>query len=115
MNGKSFRKNQQTLSKQNIGYDLDGFDPDGNEIQIEVKSITLPRQKFRMTNNEIAVAQVKQKSYHIAILLQEERHLELTLIRDPVNTLTLNRQCVQWTWECDDYEYKPIHFDINAI
>ena len=31
--------NLEDVSKQNIGYDLEGFDPDGNEIQIEIKSI----------------------------------------------------------------------------
>lgn len=48
------------VSKQNIGYDIEGFDPDGREIQIEVKSVTMVGQKFKLTNNEVAVAQEKR-------------------------------------------------------
>ena len=104
--------NLEDVSKQNIGYDLGGFDPNGDEIQIEVKSITLPGQKFKLTNNEIAVAQEKQKSFYIAVVRQYEETLEIALISDPINNLTLNRQCVQWIWECENYEYKPIKFNI---
>jgi len=102
----------EDVSKQNIGYDLSGNDPNGNEIQIEVKSITLPGQKFKLTNNEIAVAQEKQKSFYIAVVRQTENEFEIALISDPVNNLTLNRQCVQWIWECENYEYKPMKFEL---
>jgi len=104
--------NLEDVSKQNIGYDLGGLDPNGNEIQIEVKSITLPGQKFKLTNNEIAVAQEKQKSFYVAVVRQNEDSFEIALISDPVSNLTLNRQCVQWIWECEDYEYKPMKFKI---
>jgi len=104
--------NLEDVSKQNIGYDLEGFDPNGNEIQIEVKSITLPGQKFKMTNNEIAVAQEKQESFYIAIVRQNKNSFEIALIPNPINNLTMNRQCVQWIWECENYEYKPRVFEI---
>ncbi len=104
--------NLEDVSKQNIGYDLEGYDPDGHEIQIEIKSITLPGQKFKLTNNEIAVAQVKQESFFVAVVRQYENTFEIALIPDPVNNLDLNRQCVQWIWECGDYEYKPMIFEI---
>ncbi|MFZ3074376.1 MAG: DUF3883 domain-containing protein [Minisyncoccales bacterium] len=100
------------VSKQNIGYDLEGEDPHGRKIQIEVKSITLPGQKFKLTNNEIAIAQEKQDAFYIAIVRQTENSFEIALIPNPVKNLTLNRQCVQWIWECTDYEYKPIKFEI---
>src|SRR5690606_10686263 len=67
----------EDVSKQNIGFDLSGTDPNGNEIQIEVKSITLPGQKFRLTNNEIAVAQIKQKSFFVAIVRQTDEEDKL--------------------------------------
>lgn len=102
----------EDISKQNIGFDLSGTDPNGNEVQIEVKSITFPGQKFRLTNNEIALAQTKQKSYYIAVVRQSNDFIEISLIQDPVNNLKLNRQCVQWIWECENYEYNPIKFEI---
>ena len=103
----------EDVSKQNIGFDLSGTDPNGNEIQIEVKSITLPGQKFRLTNNEIAVAQIKQKSFFVAIVRQTDEFLEIALVSDPVNNLSLNRQCVQWIWECESYEYRPMKFELK--
>lgn len=102
----------QDVSKQNIGYDLEGFDPDGKQIQIEVKSITLPGQRFRLTNNEIAIAREKQNSYFIAIIRQTDDKFEIALIQDPTNNLNLIRQCVQWIWECSEYTYNPISFNL---
>lgn len=104
--------NLQDVSKQNIGYDLDGFDPKGEEIHIEVKSITLPGQKFKLTNNEIGVAQEKQKRFCIAIVRQTDDFFEIAMIPDPIKNLVLNRQCVQWIWECSEYEYNPKRFEL---
>ncbi|MET2984824.1 DUF3883 domain-containing protein [Aureibaculum conchae] len=102
----------EDVSKQNIGYDLEGLDPNGNEIQIEIKSITLPGQKFKLTNNEIAVAQEKQESYYIGVVRQLDSFIEIGLISNPVENLILDRQCVQWVWECSNYQYNPIRFEI---
>lgn len=104
--------NLQDVSKQNIGYDLDGFDPNGEEIHIEVKSITLPGQKFKLTNNEIGVAQEKQKKFYIAVVRQTDDFFEIAMISDPIKNLVLNRQCVQWIWECSEYEYNPKRFEL---
>ncbi len=100
------------VSKQNVGFDYEGFDPDGNEIQIEVKSITMIGQAFKLTNNEIAVAQDKGDSYYIAIVRQLENFIEIALIPDPIKNLVFNRQCIQWIWECSNYDYKPTKFEI---
>lgn len=100
------------VSSLNMGYDLEGLDPNGNTIFIEVKSIGYPGQKFRMTNNEFAAAQYKQDSYYIAIVKQDDDMLEISLIRNPVKCLQMNRQCVQWIWECTEYDYKPMRFSL---
>ena len=104
--------NLTDVSKQNIGYDIEGFDPDGREIQIEVKSITMVGQKFKLTNNEVAVAQEKQETYYVAVVRQLDDFIEIALISDPVKNLVLNRQCVQWIWECSIYDYNPNKFEI---
>ena len=100
------------VSSLNMGYDLEGLDPNGNTIFIEVKSIGYPGQKFRMTNNEFAAAQYKQDSYYIAIVKQEDDMLEISFIKNPVKCLQMNRQCVQWIWECTEYDYFPMRFSI---
>lgn len=100
------------VSKQNIGYDLDGYDPNGKEIYIEVKSITLPGQKFKLTNNEIGVAQESPEKFYVAVVRQTDDFFEIAMISDPIKNLNLNRQCVQWIWECSEYEYNPRRFDL---
>lgn len=110
LNQKGF--SLKDVSKQNVGYDLEGFDPNGKEVQIEVKSVSYVGQRFRFTNNEIAVAQDKRKTYYVAIVRQCDNIFEIALIQDPINNLTLNRQCVQWVWECENYDYKPIRFEM---
>ena len=65
-----------------------------------------------MTNNEFAAAQYKQDSYYIAIVKQEDDMLEISFIKNPVKCLQMNRQCVQWIWECTEYDYFPMRFSI---
>ena len=102
--------NLNDVSTQNVGYDLSGTDPNGNDIYIEVKSIEYAGQKFRMTNNEFAAAQYYQDKYYIAIVRQAKEALEISLVKNPIRNLNMNRQCVQWVWECNEYEYKPMKF-----
>lgn len=100
------------VSMQNVGYDLSGTDPNGNKIYIEVKSIEYAGQKFRMTNNEFAAAQYNQDNYYIAIVHQAKEALEISLVKNPIQNLNMTRQCVQWVWECTEYEYNPMRFKI---
>ena len=104
--------NLQDVSKQNIGYDLEGTDPNGHNIMIEVKSINNPGDRFELTNNEIALAQEKRNRYYIAIVRLKGDSVEMMLIADPVNNLELERQAVQWRWVCFDYIYEPIDFKL---
>ena len=110
LNANGFRL--KDVSKQNLGFDLEGSAPDGKNIYIEVKSIDYVGQKFRMTNNEFAAAQYKPNNYYIALVCQNRDSLEISLIKDPVNRLNMTRQVVQWVWECSDYEYKPMKFKL---
>ena len=110
LNANGFRL--KDVSKQNLGFDLEGSDPNGKNIYIEIKSIDYVGQKFRMTNNEFAAAQYKPGNYYIALVYQNKDSFEISLIKDPVNRLNLTRQVVQWVWECTDYEYKPMRFKL---
>ena len=108
LNANGFRL--KDVSKQNLGFDLEGSDPNGKNIYIEVKSIDYIGQKFRMTNNEFAAAQYKPSNYYLALVYQNKDSFEISLIKDPVNRLNLTRQVVQWVWECSEYEYRPMKF-----
>lgn len=99
--------NLKDVSKCNVGYDLEGFDSDGKDIFIEIKSIEFKGQAFKLTNNEFAVAQQKQDSYYVLLVNQQLEFIEFNWIKNPVKNLILDRRCVQWVWFCDEYEYKP--------
>jgi len=100
------------VSKQNIGYDLEGLDPNGNQIQIEVKSINYIGQKIRLTNNEVALCREHPNSYFLAIVRQLENQIEIAIVSNPTHNLELHRQCVTWVWECNNYSYNPRIFNL---
>lgn len=100
------------VSRQNLGYDLEGLDPYGSIVSIEVKSVSYPGQSFKMTNNEYAVAQIKGNSFFVAIACLMGGTLQLALYPNPTKRLKFERQCVQWVWECSDYVYQPRVFEI---
>ena len=39
--------------------------------------------------------------------------LEISLVKNPIRNLNMNRQCVQWVWECSGYEYNPMKFELK--
>ncbi len=98
------------VSRQNVGYDIEGVTPEGEKALIEVKAIEHPGQPFTITSNEEATARQEGDAYRLAIVRQAGANLEVAFVRDPANRLELTRQCRQWVWECSSYEYDPETF-----
>ena len=98
------------VSRQYVGYDIEGITPEGEEAFVEVKSINHPGQSFTLTSNEEATARQKGAAYRLAIVRQAGANLEVAFIPDPASRLELTRQCRQWVWECSSYEYAPERF-----
>lgn len=98
------------VSRQYVGYDIEGVTPKGEEVFVEVKSIEHRGQSFTLTSNEEATARQKGTAYRLAIVRQAGADLEVAFIPDPANRLELTRQCRQWVWECSSYEYDPERF-----
>lgn len=103
----------EDVSRQNIGYDIEGSTPEDEPVCIEVKSIDYPGQSFTLTSNEEAVAREKGDSYRLALVRQTNTHLEIAFIRDPARQLKVTRQCRQWVWECATYEFTPERFRLE--
>jgi hypothetical protein len=101
------------VSRQNLGYDIEGRTPEGEDVFVEVKSLDYPGQPFTLTSNEEAVARQKGSAYRLALVRQTSAHLEIAFVPDPVNQLKLARQCRQWVWECSAYEYAPERFPLE--
>jgi Domain of unknown function (DUF3883) len=103
----------EDVSRQNIGYDIEGVTPEGEAVGIEVKAIDNPGQPFTLTSNEEAVARQKGKTYYLAIVRQTNAYLEVAFIQDPINKIDLTRQCRQWAWECSSYDFVPERFPVE--
>ena len=80
----------EDVASQNVGYDLAGIDPNGDDIYIEVKSLEWKGQKFRLTNNEYAVAQYKKEKYFLALVIQSQDYIEIGLIKNPIEGFSNN-------------------------
>ena len=103
----------EDVSRQNIGYDIEGRTPEGEEAFIEVKAIDSPGQAFTLTGNEEAVARQRGAKYLLAIVRQTGNFLEVAFIRNPIQDLKLTRQCRQWVWECNEYTFTPHRFPLE--
>ncbi|MBU6401189.1 MAG: DUF3883 domain-containing protein [Verrucomicrobia bacterium] len=90
----------EDVSRQNIGYDIEGRTPEGKDAFVEVKAIEYPGQAFTLTSNEEAVARQKGNAYRLALVRQTGEYLEVAFIEDPVHNVKLTRQCRLWLWEC---------------
>lgn len=101
------------VSRQNIGYDIECENSEGEKLFIEVKLVETPTQPFIMTSNEEAVARQKGDSYLIAIVKQSGDSIEVSFIPNPTKNLELVRQCRQWVWECSSYPYNPEIYDLQ--
>lgn len=100
------------VSRQNLGYDIECVDKDGKKIFVEVKLIASPSQPFTLTSNEEAVARQKGDSYYLAIVQQLGDFLDVCFIPSPVDKLELVRTCRQWVWECSQYPFNPVRFEL---
>lgn len=100
------------VSRQNLGYDIECVDKDGKKIFVEVKLIASPSQPFTLTSNEEAVARQKGDSYYLAIVQQLGDFLDVCFIPNPVDKLELVRSCRQWVWECSQYPFTPVRFEL---
>ena len=100
------------VSRQNLGYDIECVDKDGRKIFVEVKLIASPSQPFTLTSNEEAVARRSGESYYLAIVQQLGDFLDVCFIPNPVGKLELVRSCRQWVWECSQYPFNPVRFEL---
>ena len=103
----------EDVSRQNLGYDIEARTPEGMQVCVEVKSIDYPGQAFTLTSNEEAVARQKGDNFRLAIVRQDGNFLEVAFIGNPVQQLSLTRQCRQWVWECNSYSFAPQRFPLT--
>ncbi len=90
------------VSAQNVGYDLEGIDPRGEPVRIEVKKLDRPDARFAMTNNEMSLMLAQPGGYLLAIV-GDGRHAQLLLLAPSQPDLPQERVCRRWDWEFTDW------------
>jgi len=101
------------VSRQFLGYDLEGSLPDGTPVFVEVKSMAYGGAPFTLTSNEEATAREKGDNYVLALVVPGESRLQIAWLKNPARNLPLTRQCKQWVWECNDYEFDPETYPVE--
>lgn len=110
---QSLGNKARDVSKQNLGYDVESIDELGRVRYIEVKSISKGSPYFSMTNNEYSAAHQHGDNYYICVIQQENEKLTLIYIKNPVNTLNLEKRVRQWEWVCENYSGEQFVFDLE--
>jgi len=90
------------VSKANVGYDLEAILEDGEKIYIEVKNVSSFGDPIKLTNNEYTTGHQYGDRYFLAIIINSTP-FQIRVIRNPVESLQLHKQCERWAWSCDDY------------
>lgn len=102
------------VSRQNIGYDIEAINPQGETICVEVKSLKYKGQHFSLTSNEEATAREKGKEYVLALVIQKKDQLHVMFIEEPLKVIQLERQCRQWVWLCSSYDFTPKIYEFHG-
>jgi hypothetical protein len=102
------------VSRQNIGYDIEATNPQGETICVEVKSLKYEGQDFSLTSNEEATAREKGSKYVLALVIQKQDELHVMFIEDPLSIIKLERQCRQWVWICSSYDFIPKIYEFKT-
>jgi len=93
------------VSKQNLGYDLLGVDPDGRRVMIEVKRVERPDARFSMTNNEMGAMQAEFERYLLGLVIGGERYSRLMLLDPKDTSVPRERVCRAWEWQFMDWSH----------
>jgi hypothetical protein len=90
------------MSVANVGYDLEVTLQSQRKVFVEVKSVTAFSDPFRLTNNEYSSAHQYGDDYFVALVINGDP-FQIRVIRNPVASLALHKQCERWSWYCEDY------------
>jgi hypothetical protein len=90
------------VSTANLGYDLEVTLQTGRRLYVDVKSVSSVGEPFRLTNNEYSSAHSYGDNYFVAVVINGET-FDLRLIKNPIKSLQLQKQCERWCWYCDQY------------
>lgn len=105
-------KEVHDVAARNMGYDLEVIFEDGKRNFYEVKSVDQIGDLISITNNEYSAAAELKNSYYLTIVSQSEEVFEICFIKNPTDTLNLNRRITRWEWTCEGYTGEVVKYEI---
>lgn len=91
------------VSRQNVGYDLEGTTPDGHSVHLEVKKVEGKDSRFALTNNELSVMIAASGRYILALVIGDGNNAQLALLDPLKDQVPRERVCRRWEWEYTDW------------
>lgn len=101
---KIMGNNASCVGNQNLGYDVVSKTPNGETRYIEVKLLSSDSGTFSLTSNEYATAHQLGESYILCLMVQSETGIAVTYIRNPIETVQLEKRVKQWEWFCSGFD-----------
>jgi hypothetical protein len=101
------------VSARNVGYDAEIIMESGDKICVEIKCVNSFGDAFIMTNNEYALANQAGNQYSLAIVCIDDDNMKICFIKNPVDSLKMQRRIVRWEWVCNEYsgQYYEVPYD----
>ena len=96
--------NASCVGNQNLGYDVVSKTPNGETRYIEVKLLSSDSGTFSLTSNEYATAHQLGESFILCLRVQRETGIAVTYIRNPIETVRLEKRVKQWEWFCSGFD-----------
>lgn len=91
------------VSRQNVGYDLNGLAADGHPVHVEVKKVESKDSRFALTNNEMSVMIGASSRYLLAIVISDGPSAQLAILDPLLDQVPRERVCRRWEWEYTDW------------
>lgn len=101
---KIMGNNASCVGNQNLGYDVVSKTPNGETRYIEVKLLSSDSGTFSLTSNEYATAHQLGESFILCLMVQSETGIAVTYIRNPIETVQLEKRVKQWEWFCSGFD-----------
>lgn len=103
------------VAARNVGYDIEVIMRDGTYQYYEVKSVDSMGMAFSMTNNEFSSAVQYKDKYYLAIVHQDNKHMEICFIRNPIDSLNMTKRVTRWEWYCSSYAGTMVEYKVDNM
>lgn len=73
-------------------------------VRIDAYLLSSDSGTFSLTSNEYATAHQLGESFILCLMVQSEMGIAVTYIRNPIETVQLEKRVKQWEWFCSGFD-----------